>query len=191
MSEKISDNFTKFARASVSSNMSVYLDILCLGDLRWDEFFHICTVWRQVSPCSCTSCTGAGNLYVPAIPHQLCSSLPPPLTLQHIEFLDKSRRKSGRSDILPWLCWWCCLLLIWIGLLVYCTHSAERCQHMTSTSRESAGKPAFVTGESVNIDAGTNINKTNMEIKRERERECRVRHWLVGYLESPIWTTRL
>lgn len=62
---------------------------------------------------------------------------------------------------------------------------------MTSTSRESAGKPAFATGESVNIDAGTNINKTNMEIKRERERECRVRHWLVGYLESPIWTTRL
>lgn len=33
------DNFTKFVRASVSRNMSVYLDILCLGDLHWDEFF--------------------------------------------------------------------------------------------------------------------------------------------------------
>lgn len=76
-------------------------------------------------------------------------------------------------------------------LPVYCTHSAEHCQHTTSTSRESAVKPAFATGESINIDAGTNINKANVGIKMERDREGRVRYWLVGYLESPIWTTRL
>lgn len=62
---------------------------------------------------------------------------------------------------------------------------------MTSTSRESAVKAAFATGESVNIDAGTNIKKTNMEINMERERAWRGRHWLFGYLESPVWTTRL
>lgn len=76
-------------------------------------------------------------------------------------------------------------------LLVYCTHSAEHCQHMTSTSRESAVKAAFATGESVNIDTGTNIKKTNIEIRMERERACIERHLLVGYLESSVWTTRL
>lgn len=36
-------------------------------------------------------------------------------------------------------------------------------QHMTSTSRNSAIKHTFVTGERVNIDAGTNIEKNKHE----------------------------
>lgn len=54
------------------------------------------------------------------------------------------------------------ILLVYM-MDLYTAHTAEYCQHMTSTSRNSAIKQAFVTGERVNIDTGTNFEKNKHE----------------------------
>lgn len=46
---------------------------------------------------------------------------------------------------------------------LYTAHTAEYCQHITRISRNSAIKHAFVTGERVNIDTGTDIEKNKHE----------------------------
>lgn len=46
---------------------------------------------------------------------------------------------------------------------LYTAHTAEYCQYMTSTSRNSAIKHIFVTDERVNIDTVTNIEKNKHE----------------------------
>ena len=67
-----------------------------------------------------------------------------------------------------------------IRCYLFTAHTAEYCQHLTSTSRNSTRKHAFATGESVNIDRGANIPDNNMKIKMEREGECGKRFTLIG-----------
>jgi hypothetical protein len=83
-----------------------------------------------------------------------------------------------------------------VGCYLFCfTCLAEYCQHMTGTSRKSAVKPTFVTGESVNIDRGGGEGEPMLTQQtwklRQKERETRVRPWLVEYRVSLIWPARL